>query len=51
MAGLVAWNAGELQGEIELGAWHIVDAEPSMVTRRSEDLWESLVHRTRRLRI
>ncbi len=50
VAGLVAWRPGELRDEIELGAWHVVDAEPSVVTRRSEGLWEELIHRTRRLR-
>lgn len=50
VAGLVAWRPGELHDEIELGAWHVVDAEPSVVTRRSEGLWEELIHRTKRLR-
>ena len=50
VAGLVAWRPGELHDEIDLGAWHVVDAEPSVVTRRAEGLWEELIHRTQRLR-
>jgi putative transcriptional regulator len=50
MAGFVAWRPGELRDEVELGAWHVVDPEPSVVMRGSEGLWEELVHRTRRLR-
>jgi putative AlgH/UPF0301 family transcriptional regulator len=50
VAGFVAWKAGELRYEIELGAWHVVDPEPSVVLRGSDGLWEELVRRTRRLR-
>jgi len=46
----VAWKPGELHRDIELGAWHVVDPEPSVVMRKSDGLWEDLVHRTRRLR-
>jgi putative transcriptional regulator len=50
VAGLVAWQSGELHSEIELGAWHVVDPEPSEVMRRSDGLWEELVNRTKRVR-
>lgn len=50
VAGLVAWKPGELHDEIELGAWHVVDPEPSVVMRRSDGLWDELIHRTKRLR-
>jgi putative transcriptional regulator len=50
VAGLVAWRPGELFEEIELGAWHVVDAEPSLAMRTSEGLWEELIQRNRRLR-
>lgn len=50
VVGLVAWRAGELQNEIELGAWHVLDAEPSLVMRASEGMWERLVERSKRLR-
>lgn len=48
VAGLVAWRAGELRHEVELGAWHVIDADPSLVMRRSEGLWEELVQHARR---
>jgi putative transcriptional regulator len=50
VAGLVAWKPGELRDEIDLGAWHVVDPELSVVMRRSEGLWEELVQGTKRLR-
>jgi putative transcriptional regulator len=50
VAGLVAWRSGELHNEIELGAWHVMDAEPSVMKRSPEGLWEDLVHRTTRLK-
>ena len=50
VAGLVAWQPGELRDEVELGAWHVVDAEPSVVMRASEGLWEELIQRTERRR-
>lgn len=50
VAGLVAWRAGELRKEVELGAWHVLDAEPSLVMRTSDGLWEELVQCTKRLR-
>jgi putative transcriptional regulator len=50
VAGLVAWQRDELHREIALGAWHILDTEPSLVTRASEGLWEELIQRAKRLR-
>ena len=50
VAGLVGWRQGELHDEIQRGAWQILDAEPSVVTRRSERLWEELIQRTIRMR-
>ena len=43
VAGLVAWRAGELQDEIKRGAWFVLDADPSLVLRKPEGLWEELV--------
>jgi putative transcriptional regulator len=46
IAGLVAWQPGELRDEIKRGAWYVLDAEPALVTRKSTDgLWEELVRR------
>jgi putative transcriptional regulator len=43
VAGLVAWRTGELQDEIKRGAWFVLDADPSLVLRKPEGLWEELV--------
>jgi putative transcriptional regulator len=43
VAGLVAWYSGELRQEIKRGAWHVLDADPSLVLRKPEGLWEELV--------
>ena len=43
VAGLVAWRTGELQDEIKRGAWYVMDADPSLVLRKPDGLWEELV--------
>jgi putative transcriptional regulator len=43
VAGLVAWRAGELRDEIKRGAWFVLDADPALVLRKPEGLWEELV--------
>jgi putative transcriptional regulator len=45
VAGLVAWRSGELRDEVKRGAWHLLDADPSLVLRNPEGLWEELVRR------
>lgn len=45
VAGLVTWQPGELRDEIRRGAWHVMDADPSIVLRKPEGLWEELVRR------
>ncbi len=46
VAGLVAWQPGELRDEIKRGAWYVMDADPALVTRKPTDgLWEELVRR------
>ncbi|HZM36310.1 MAG TPA: YqgE/AlgH family protein [Burkholderiales bacterium] len=50
MAGLVAWRPGELRSELELGAWDVLDAEPSLTMRGPQGLWEELVRRSHKLR-
>jgi putative transcriptional regulator len=49
VAGLVAWRTGELYDEIKRGAWYVLDADPALVLRKPEGLWEELV-RTAELR-
>jgi putative transcriptional regulator len=43
VAGLVAWRTGELQDEVKRGAWFVLDADPSLVLRKPDGLWEELV--------
>ena len=46
LAGLVAWQQGELREEIKRGAWYALDADPALVLRRQTDgMWEELVRR------
>jgi putative transcriptional regulator len=46
VAGLVAWRSGELRDEIKRGAWHLLDADVSLVLRKqTAGMWEELVHR------
>jgi putative transcriptional regulator len=46
VAGLVAWRPGELEAEIDLGAWLVLDADAELAMRRPEGLWEELVRRS-----
>ena len=43
VAGLVAWRTGELQDEVKRGAWFVLDADPALVLRKPDGLWEELV--------
>lgn len=43
VAGLVAWRSGELRDEVKRGAWHVLAADPGLVLRKPEGLWEELV--------
>lgn len=46
LAGLVAWQPGELRDEIKRGAWYVLEADPAVVMRKSTDgLWEEMVRR------
>jgi putative transcriptional regulator len=45
VAGFVAWQAGELQDEIEAGAWYVLAADPQLALRQPDHLWQDLVHR------
>ena len=45
VAGLVGWRAGELRDEVQRGAWFVLDADPKVVLRKPEGLWEELVRR------
>lgn len=43
VAGLVAWRAGELHEEVNRGAWYVLAADPGLVLRKPDGLWEDLV--------
>lgn len=46
-AGLVLWKPGELRAELDRGFWYVLDADPSLVLRKSTaGMWEELVKRS-----
>ena len=46
LAGLVAWQPGELKEELKRGAWYLMEADPAVVLRKQTDgLWEEMVRR------
>ncbi len=45
LAGLVTWRPGELQSEIDLGAWIGLDADAELAMRKPDGLWDELVLR------
>ena len=45
VAGLVIWRPGELDGEIERGAWYVLEPDATLAMRKPEGLWEELVQR------
>jgi putative transcriptional regulator len=46
VAGLVAWQPGELRDEIKRGAWYVLDADLALVLRKpTQGMWEELVRR------
>jgi len=50
-AGLVYWQPGELESELERGVWYVMDHDASLVFRGSTDgLWEELVRRSSRVK-
>ncbi len=45
VAGLVTWKPGELRDEVRRGAWHVLDADPALILRKPDHMWEDLVRR------
>jgi len=44
--GTVVWQVGELDAELKLGAWYVLDPRPELVLpEKTEGLWERLVQR------
>lgn len=49
-AGLVVWQPGELEAELEQGFWYVMDHDAGLVFRKSTDgLWEELVRKSGRM--
>jgi putative transcriptional regulator len=47
LAGLVAWQPGELEHEVKSGYWFVIDADSDLVFRKTtEGMWEELVRRS-----
>lgn len=46
VAGLVAWQPGELADEIKQGAWYVLEPDADTAMRKPEGLWEELVRRS-----
>ncbi len=45
--GYAGWGAGQLEHEVELGAWHIMPADAGTVFHADPDsVWERLIRRT-----
>ena len=45
-AGYAGWGAGQLEDELEEGAWHVVDAElGDLFSRDPENLWSDVLRR------
>jgi putative transcriptional regulator len=44
--GYAGWGPGQLEGEIDAGAWLVVDSDPADVfTARPDDLWRTVLRR------
>jgi putative transcriptional regulator len=49
-SGFVAWDRGELQGELDAGVWQMLEPDVDIVTGGSPDtLWQRVLERTRTL--
>lgn len=46
VSGLVAWQAGELAGEVQAGAWYVLAPDTAVLHEAPEHLWQELVRRS-----
>ena len=45
--GFAAWNAGRLEHEVELGAWHVMPADTGMIFNSDPDeVWLQMIRKT-----
>jgi putative transcriptional regulator len=49
VAGIVAWQPGELRSEVEKGVWYVLEPDAALIMRKPEGLWEELVSRSQRM--
>jgi len=48
-AGYAGWEAGQLDGEVEVGGWFVVDRrDDDVFSREPRDLWRQVLRRQRR---
>ena len=44
--GYAGWGPGQLEGEIEAGAWLVLDPEPTdLFTHEPDELWRTVLRR------
>ncbi len=48
LAGAVLWQPGELDEELKMGAWYVMDADSNAALDNPEQLWEKLVQRAQK---
>lgn len=46
-AGYAGWSAGQLQGEIARGGWHLIAASPDLIFSDSDAVWDVLMRKLR----
>jgi putative transcriptional regulator len=46
VAGLVAWQPGELESEVQKGAWYVLEPDAALAMGKPDGLWEELVRRS-----
>ena len=45
-AGYAGWAAGQLEGELEVGGWYVIDASPQdPLSAQPDDLWREVLRR------
>ena len=45
VAGMVAWRSGDLQSEIDLDTWIVLEPDAELIMRKADGLWDELVRR------
>ncbi len=48
LAGAVLWRPGELDEELKMGAWYVMDADTNAALDNPAQLWEKLVQRAQK---